>query len=262
MTDFSSLLADLRALQDQITMDRRHVYRVRGEYAPNVTTIIKVMDAPMLDQWKVKVQVEATARAAFANPPWSDEGVERYAGRLVSIAQEQYEHERISQEAADLGKQVHALIEHEVRRMLGQTTSEPAVSEEALFIFSGWKDWAKSVALKPLMAEGKIFHSPAQYTGTFDLLALVEDRPSVLDWKAKKGDAIYPEMRLQSAAYREALHSMGWPPLAGYIVRLPKTGGAIVSERLEDDIYLAQVYDSFLCCLKLYRWQAALRKAR
>ncbi len=263
------LLGNLQADQARITLDRAHRYRVEGKPAPGVTTIIKVMDAPILDAWKVRVQVEGTARAAYANPPYGAtlgdnvpelEEEEQYVSRLVAIAKEQFEHERLSGEAADIGKQVHALIEHEVRTMLGQPTEPPTVTDEALFIFAGWREWAKDVGLKPLRAEGRVFHRTAHYCGTFDLLAMVEGRPSILDWKAKKGDTIYPEMRLQSAAYRAALNSAGWPELDGYVVRLPKDGGEIVSERMECGEAQAETFDSFMACLRLYRWQASLRK--
>lgn len=249
-----ALLVELRADQPRVTMDKRHIYRVDGKHMPNVTTVIRVMDAPQLDAWKVRVQVEGTAKAAHANPPVFGEDEAAYMQRLVVLAAEQYEHERLSQEAADVGKQVHALIESAVREMLGEPVITPEIEpgDESLFIFAGWREWAARVGFRPLMAEARVLHREERYCGTLDLLALINDRPAVVDWKTAK--AVYPEMRLQSAAYRMALRSCGWPELDGYVVRLPKDGGDIHTEPLGDP---TDDWEAFKACLQLYRWRKA-----
>lgn len=254
LESLNSLLIALRLEQSRVSVDKRHVYRVDGKHMPNVTTVIKVMDAPQLDAWKVRVQVEGTAKAAHANPPVFGEDEDAYTQRLVALAAEQYEHERLSEQAADTGKQVHALIEAAVREMLGEPAAplEPEPTDEARFIFAGWREWAAAVGFRPLLAEARVIHRAENYCGTLDLLALVEDRPAVVDWKTSK--AIYPEMRLQSAAYRMALRSVGWPELDGYVVRLPKDGGDIHMEALGDP---TDDWEAFRACLQLYRWRKA-----
>jgi hypothetical protein len=246
------LVADLRADQSRITLGKNHRYKVDGKHMPNVTTIIRVMDAPQLDAWKVRVQVEGTAKAAHANPPVFGEEREKYVERLVVLGAKEYEHERLSQEAADTGKQVHALIEWAVKDMLGEPIPRPEVPDEALFIFAGWRGWASRVGFKPLMAEVRLANRAEGYCGTADLLALVKGQLSVVDWKVKGTDTIYPEVRLQSAAYRMALRSCGWPELDGYVVRLPKDGGDIHMENLGDPV---QDWEAFLACLRIYRWR-------
>jgi hypothetical protein len=265
-----SLLESLRALQDEIRLDARHCYWKGKARVPGVTTVIKVMDAPALDAWKVRVQVEGTARAAFNNPPphvsWDSEAHElaaevEYVERLTAIAKEEFEHERLANEAADVGKQVHALIEHAVRTQLGENVGGslqvPTVTDEALFIFAGWADWAKRVGLKPIMAEGRVYHTGQDFCGTFDLLADVNGRPAILDWKSSP--KVYPERRMQSAAYRHALTYSGWPALDGYIVTLPRDGGEIEMAQLgpADD----GAFEAFMSCLHLYRWLRQLEKA-
>jgi hypothetical protein len=267
MTDFGPLLLNLRALQGEVTIDGRHCYRKAKKTVPGVTTVIGVLDKPALTAWKVRVQVEGTARAAWRNPPpqlsWADEehavaAEVNYVDGLVALAKEEFEHERIANAAADVGTQVHALIEHAVREQLGQPSLAPEASDEALFIFAGWREWAKRVKLEPLMAEGRIHHPSLNYCGTFDLLAKVEGRPAVLDWKPQA--RVYPERRLQSAAYREALHAMGWPNLDGYIVSMPRDGREIGTVRLETGEALAATFAAFLNCLSLYRWLRQVQK--
>src|SRR5262245_48241141 len=118
---------------------------------PSVSAIKRTLDAPQLDAWKVNVQVEGTARAAYGNPPVDGELEDSYVARLKGAAEE-LEHERIAREAADVGTQCHALIEHEVKRQLGIEAPAPEASDEAMFRFAGWKEWASKSGLCPLMS--------------------------------------------------------------------------------------------------------------
>lgn len=253
-SEYAGLLADLERLQGEVTLNGNHVYRYRGEYRPGVTTVAKTMDAPALDRWKVKVEAEGTARAAYANSPEEGETAEQYIARISAIAAKLREHERLSQEAADIGSQVHALIEYEVKAQLGQPMERPEASEEALFRFSGWRKWSQAVGLTPLASESRLYNFQHEYCGRLDLLCLVDGEPWVLD--PKPTDALWYERRLQLAAYRKALVSMGWPEMRGAIVCLPRQGGDIrmvEAERPGPDLDAA--FEAFLALLRVFRWQ-------
>lgn len=261
MTDpqLGTLLTALDDLQGLIKLDGNHCYWKDKKRVPGVTTVIKTMDAPQLDAWKVRVQVEGTARAAFDNQPWENESQEEYVSRLATLAKEQFEHERIADQAADVGKQVHALIEHAIKADLGQPVETPEVSDEALFVFAGWKEWAEKVRLKPLMAEGRIYHPGHNFCGSFDLLCLVNGHPTLCDWKPTP--TLYDERRLQLAAYRYALTALGWPEMEGAIVCLPRDGGEI--EMVYADPpgpALDATFDSFLALLRVYNWKRELAR--
>ena len=226
---------------------------------PGVTSVLKTLDAPALDAWRVRVQVEGTARAAYANPP-DGELIEDYVSRLVALAKEEFEHERLANEAADVGKQVHALIEHAVKEQLGQETTAPEATDEALFTFAGWREWAESVNLEPLTAEARLHHPGLNYCGTADLVCLVNGAPTVLDWKISA--RLYDERRLQSAAYRKALMDSGWPPLQGAIVCLPRDGGEIsMVPACAPGPELDATFNAFVSLLNVYRWQREVAKA-
>lgn len=260
MTDYAPLLAQLHALQSEVVLGRNHVYRDRGEYMVGVTTACGVMDAPQLDRWKVREQVKATARAAYSNPPEPFEPVEAFEARLARIAAEQYEHERIADEAAELGNEIHALIEKRAKDMLGIPCPMPFVSEAAERAISGWAEWAASVGLEPLMAEGRVASRKFRFCGSFDLLARVNGRPSVIDWKSLK-PAVYPNQRLQSSAYRGALIEMGWPELDGYIVGIARDGSSrIVMHQLENGPELDRTYDMFRACVRIHGWLRDLER--
>lgn len=259
MHRFDALLIELEGMQARVKLGGNHQYKADGKHKPGVTTIIKTLDAPRLDDWKVRVQVEGTARAAYSNPPLENEPLDAYVARLKKLGAAEYEHQRLSDEAAKIGSDVHALIEHAVKGMLGQVTDKPEVCEEALFRFAGWREWAKNVGLKPLATEARVFNSEHDYCGTLDSLVLIEGRPVVPDWKPTA--VLYDERRLQLAAYRKALVSMGWPEMEGAIVCIPRDGGDIQMLYAEPPgPALDATFESFLSLLRVYRWQKETAK--
>lgn len=257
--DLSGPLAALAAEQTRTILGANHAYRRDRAWKPGVSAIKGVMDAPGLDNWRVKTQVLGTARAAYSNRPMEWEPEEAYCARLGKMAAEQYEADRISDEAALIGSETHALVEHAIRTELGQPCVEPDVSDAALLRFAGWKRWAKDVALKPLAAECRVYNSILDYCGTVDALVLVEGAPVQLDWKPTP--TLYPDRRLQSAAYRAALASMGWPWMRGGIVCLPREGGeASLVWCEEPGAPLAEAVASFSALLMVYRWLKDLER--
>lgn len=264
--EFSGPLAALVKYQERVKLGGNHRYTVDGSYRPGVTTVIGTLDAPALDRWKVKVQVEGTARAGYTNPPLEHEPLDGYVSRLKRISSEQYEHERLSDEAARIGSDVHALIEHAIKSMLGHATAQPTVCEEALYRFAGWRTWAKDAGLVPLAAEARLYNSAHEYCGSLDALVLlqakVRGRVTLLDWKPTP--TLYDERRLQSSAYRKALVSMGWPEMEGAIVSIPREGGDISVIYAESPgPEMDSTFEAFLALLRVYHWQAEVaRRAR
>lgn len=248
--------------QKTVVLSKNHVYRYEGQYRVGVTTAIKNLDAPFLDQWRVKVQVQATARAAFLNPPIENEPIADYESRLARLAEKQYEHERLSDEAAQLGTEIHSLIEHHCKHSLGIVCEVPFVSDEAQDAFVGWKAWAKDADMVPLMAEARVVHLTDDYAGTVDLVCLYQGRPTQLDWKPLK-DKVFPEQRLQSSGYRKALQSMGWPEMDGLIVAIARDGSRRIKPvLLESGEELEETYQIFLGLVRTHRWLKDLDKVK
>lgn len=240
--------------QERVKLGAYHRYTVDGKWMPGVTTVIKALDAPALDAWKVRTQVEGTARAAYENPPIDFEPLDAYVARMKKLAAEGLEHERIANAAADEGNQVHALIEWRMRTALGQTLPRPDVSEEAAFREAGWFDWSKSVGLKPVAVEARLANRTHRYSGTIDLLAEVDGRLSLLDWKRSKG--VYESHHLQSIGYRMALEDLGFDQMPGYVLLMPPGEEPRLAPCRDD----ADTRASFLACLHLYNWMRELKK--
>ncbi len=247
----------LLAAQDSIKLTANHRYYVDGRPVPGCTTLIKKLDAPQLDNWRVKVQSEGTARAAFHNPPRENEPVEDYVIRMRAMAETLFEADRIAKEAADEGTEVHSLIDWRMRTALGEKLPRPVVSEAAAFREAGWVDWAKSVDLRPIASEFRLYNPRLRYCGTGDLLAWINGKVSLADWKRSRGD-VYESHILQSIGYRMALEEYGFDPMPGYVLLMPPGGDIRLAECRDDQ----ETRDAFRACVHLYSWTNSLKRSK
>lgn len=256
--DAADIAQALMAMDAEVEFDREaHSYCIRGQVMPSVTTILKVLDKPALLMWASKMQQEADIEAAEAWLRSEQRGTLAAALKPVSQAWR-----KKRDKAADAGTQAHALIEHHSRLMLGQPSIEPAADLDARTMFSHWKAWADRVGYRPIIAENRVYHAGHGYAGTVDVVARFDallgvdpEAVAVCDWKSAK--AVYPEMRLQNIAYREAIASyLEGCPTVGVIVQLPKDKpGPVKPYVVEDDP--AETMQAFLGALAAYRWLKA-----
>lgn len=236
-----------------------------GKY-PSVTVVLGAIAKPALINWAAKNEREMVLRAAA--DLWEDlpittpkMGRTAYLSTLDGRIGKTKAHAKELAKAADIGTEVHGLIEWHMRTELQQKVGpEPHVQEKALWAFMAWEDWRKQANLVPLAVEQTVWSSKHGYAGTMDLYAEL-DLPTggrgrvVLDWKT--GKALYGESSLQNAAYVEAMIEMGHAerPVSGLIVRLPKVetdpGFETKFIPAEDQTPLLKV---FLHVLELWKW--------
>ena len=198
-----------------------------GAEYPSVTTLLQVIAKPALINWAANVEREfvvETAAALWEGAPHSSPmSRASYVATLQQRLGREKAHTKKLQAAGDIGSQVHALAEWNLRRELGEVQGpEPQISREAAVAFAKYETWRATVDLTPLKLEQTVWSDTHGYAGTLDLYARVGELCVVGDWKT--GKAIYPEARLQIAAYREALIELGHATrdTYGLIVRLPK----------------------------------------
>jgi hypothetical protein len=236
--------------------DRDRFYRIGGRALPSVTTVLDVIAKPALGPWYAKEErryfatamLEVLARPGARDPEYVLAAVAEAVTGVKAA-------DREKQRAATIGIAVHAGIEWHLRRVLGDDPGpEPVLPDAAVWAVESWKDWAKAVALQPLMIERTVYCVRCGYAGTLDLYARVNDRLTVIDWKT--GRAIYPEAFLQNIAYRHAGQEQGLPSEQGLIVRLPKllSDPAWEAMTVPDTLTL----DDFLAALRLWRWQRTM----
>lgn len=195
----------------------------------SVTTVLSCIGKPALIQWSANVERELVIEAAanlyedLAETPRMARP--SYITTLTDRLGKEKAHQRLLNKAGEVGSQVHKLIEWTLRAKLCQKQGpSPAITDKAMWAFSVFERWAKDVDLKPLLIEQTVYSKKYQYAGTLDLLAEVEGKLTIVDFKT--GKAVYPEAHIQvGGAYMHALREMGHAhgePQQGIIVRLPK----------------------------------------
>lgn len=235
--------------------DSSRFYAINGRSYPSVTTVLDVLNKPGLVYWAANLERKAFETAlidVLAKPGARDpefvltECVKALSGAKQAVKEKE--------KAAAIGSAAHAWIEWRIRRMLGQVEKEPVLPDAAAWAVEAWKDWAKSVDFKPLYVERTVYCESCGYAGTFDWIGEVRGIVTLGDNKTSK--AIYPEMFLQSRAYRHAARRQGLETAQGLILRLPKTTDdpAFESQPVPD-IPL----DDFLAILRT--WQCLRRLA-
>ena len=241
-------------------------YCIDGDDEPyvSVTHALSCIAKPALINWAANQERSSVMDAAAdlyldllkAQPM----GRPTYLATLQGRLGKQKAHQKELAKAGEIGTQVHALIEWNLRRELGQAVGpEPRVVDAGQWAFMAYQDWAQSVNLKPLFIEHVVFSRTHKYAGTMDLLAEVNGIVTLVDFKTSKG--IYDEALLQNVAYQTALVEMGHSePRAGLIVRLPKleTDPAFETRPVPPT---AELFHVFISVLQVWRWWHAGEKA-
>lgn len=234
-----------------------------GTTLARVTSILTAISKEKLVPWAARVERELVIRSAgqlFAARPGLDAPafVDALTAGLGSPA-----HQVLLFEAGDIGSAVHARIEWSLRRELGQHVETRPLLEriEALHGYRTFKAWRKTVELKPIHIEDRVYSLRHGYAGTMDLycemtLPSVGRVPVLLDWKTSK--RIYGETAIQNAAYLEALVEMGHAkhPSWGVILRIPKdTEQKECEMRVLGPETQAARFRVFLAAFEIWRWQ-------
>ena len=232
---------------------------------PSVTTILKTMDQPGLDLWKVTTERDMWRTASgelYAEiaglPKLSPiaylDTLDRRVGTLRAYTKQQ-------QAALDVGSSAHHYIDYQIRKGLGQTVGkEPAIHPQAMWAYMAVEDWFMQHRVKPVYVEAQVF-SHTGYAGTFDLLATVDGQLSLIDWKTSK--ALYPENDLQLAAYAQALRDMGHPEIArAIVIRIPKEEHETAVEVHEVEDWERLVPTFHALCTVWQWWYAADRASK
>lgn len=240
------------------------MYEIEGVSYPSVTTILSAIGKPALVNWAAKVERELVTEVSaglYADAMSSPAKMSKTA--WITSLSDRLGKTKASQrelaKASEIGSQAHEWIEWTLKaRMLEQPGKPPVITDKARWAVMAWEDWAKSVELKPIFVEQVVYSPKFGYAGTLDLLAEVNGKLTVLDWKT--GKAIYPEAHLQNAAYRQAIREMGHgDPVQGIVVRLPKTEADPAFEAV-DALPEQECFEVFMDTLKLWQWTTKMDK--
>lgn len=225
----------------------------------SVTSILKVIGKPALLNWIAKENREQAVNEAAEMyetlkglPPMSKSA---FVVSLLARIGEERQDQRKLEKAGEIGTSVHKMVEWTLHKEMGDLVgpSPQLKGPEAENAYAEWVAWRDSVEFRPVYLEKTVWSHKYGYAGTMDWKAYVCDKLTCGDWKT--GKAVYPEARLQIAAYRVADQELGGElAQQAMIVRLPKQAGHgfEVVTLTEDE--LSECFKVFRAVLYLSNW--------
>lgn len=190
-----------------------HRYKLRKQYIPSVSSIL----GATLDKSRVLIAWATRVMAQELNT-FFDENRRPYSpDELIDLVNNATSaHTRISKTACDVGTIVHEYAEkftycaelgeelpelwndtNELFSSLPEENKEQAKKGMEAFI-----NWYITNEVQFLNAERTVYSRQHNYIGTYDALAIINGKKTLIDYKTAKG--IYPEHKLQVPAYIQA----------------------------------------------------------
>lgn len=188
-----------------------HRYKVNGDYKFSVTTALGVLSKENLIQWAANKSVEAFRLAYSAEAPWSPEVFE------TVCQQARYAHRTLKDDAAEVGKRVHAWISNYINVSNGWGGEGMPCDDLMRPSINAFIDWEEQAQPEYLHSERVVYSKAHDYCGTVDLVMMIDGKRVVADLKTGKPEQEYrnkgytgrlrprAEHLLQNAAYDQAL---------------------------------------------------------
>jgi hypothetical protein len=197
-------------------------YTIDGIKYPSVTTVLKVHANEALTNWKAKLGYEAA--------------------------------ELMSEQTADLGKEVHHLVAQLLLKKPITGLEWSLLDEEIKRSLRAFVRFQQDTKLESIEVEKLVYSKRFKYAGTLDFFGRIGNGLAISDWKT--GERCYPSYVAQTVAYHMAFVELN--PMVNIerllIVNLPRTTGIpkITIIPVWGDVYKAY-RKYFLACLNLFK---------
>lgn len=229
-------------------------YEIEGieEWLPSVTTVLGAIAKPALERWSQsqaqRLTEDVSADLALELGRCAPISRSAFIRTLQSRLREARKLERDDRSSArEIGTQLHALIDWAAK---GRVGARPVATPAAECAFRSFESWAVSVRLEPVLSEHVVYSRRYSYAGTLDLVARVNGKLSLVDFKTSA--ALYPEYDLQATAYRVALREQRHIVRDALIVRLPKAENEAIEVHACAPI--EDLWPVFAATLRVWQW--------
>lgn len=171
---------------------QKHAYfwREKGVFVPGATSILQTLNKPALLNWAAGQAADYVAANLPESP--TPEQVRQVCDEAKGA------HNRTKEEAGDIGSQVHKIAENLFRGVPIEVPEHPLV----LNGLRALQEWIGENEIMPIDNECISFSKSAFYAGTFDLLASINGKLTLLDIKTSK--YVYDDHKIQLGGYRFA----------------------------------------------------------
>lgn len=172
-------------------------YTIDGIEYPSPTEVLSLLEKPALKQWAVNMAIKYIKESDLTDLTFFNDVLEKA----------KYEWKNQSEEAKDIGSEIHAIIENwikEDRDAMGKY--RPEVENG----FLAFLDWEKNNIIEWLFSEMVVVSQDYGFAGQLDAVALMHDKGEelvrVIDFKSSKG--FYDGYKKQVSLYLCALQEM------------------------------------------------------
>jgi len=228
-----------------------HRYKLKGEknYLISASSAAGIVDkSRFLIPWALNLAA-AHLRQYFEN----SSSTTYTAEELLPLIDEAIKQHTIKkEEAASIGSIVHGFAEEYARFRLC-IGPEPQISEEwderATTGVSGFLDWFNAHEVKFIETERLLYSRQHGYVGITDVVASVDGKKYLMDYKTSKG--IYNEQFYQLSAYWGAYEEeMGEQLDGGAILHFDKESGAFTFKEVSREEH-EKNFRTFLACFAI-----------
>jgi len=233
-----------------------------------VTTICGTLNKPFLIPWAVNTTVDYLRDNIHLLKDGTVSG-----DNILEMAKQESDRQR--DESATLGKIIHKWVEDYI---MGRNPEMPDDSRVMIGV-NNFLEWVETNKIKFLWAEKVVYSKQYGYVGTADIGIQIGKKMYLVD--IKTGNALYPEVKMQTSAYAKAIEEEKNVKFAGrWATRLAKETEAEYYVRMEkkkiktippykmfeavfldeDPEEMDRDFNSFLSAQNLYEWQKGASK--
>lgn len=211
-----------------------HQYKIDGVKIPSVSSVIGTLNKPRM-AWRIMSEIKKKLNDMVWDTITQDNIQDIYTAHLQK-----------SQEALDIGTEVHNWCE---QYAWGNTLPIPVNVKTANGVMA-FLDRVNTHNVTFIENEKIVYSQNHNYIGTFDALAFVDNKKSIIDFKTSK--RFYPvDQGMQLCAYKQAYEEEHKESIENVIVlHLDKITGNFSSYTIND--YYDELIDMFnlLCTVK------------
>lgn len=191
-----------------------------NKVVPGVTTILGVLNKPKLVKWANNLGLQGIDSSKYVS------------------------------ETAEIGTLAHEMIMCYFANKDCDTSDYSSTqidkAENSLLSFF---EWEKNHKIEPIYVEVPFVSEKYQYGGTIDLLALIDNELTLVDFKT--GSGIYEEAHYQIAAYKGLLIEHDYNPSTVRILNIPRDESESFQEVTLTD--LTTEWQIFYHCMRIHQ---------
>jgi len=186
-------------------------YSLDGTELDSVSSIVGCLDKPALLHWVEQTTAIGTAQA-FRLGELDECPDEEIVDRLKLL---QLGSSAARDMGADRGHAIHLAFEG-LARGEGMPDLETFPAQAVPWLRGAARAWLRMSPVVDVI-EGSVVHPEHSYAGRFDLIAKIEGRRTLVDYKTNRG-RVYDSAHYQTRLYAMALEASGYEPVEDIVI--------------------------------------------